>query len=530
MITRELAALGVSSTHRIPFVVVGVLLVGIGGSVSGAAATSTASAETPPSAHPHTPVDFQPGAPGIGDPYFPLDGNGGYDVEHYDLDLSYEPTTDILSGVATISSSATQDLSSFNLDLDGLTVEAITVDDEPATWSTATTQISAVTGQPLAEGSADTVASPPRTELTVVPSEGIEKGSEFTTVVTYSGIPVTVNDVFGPVSGVIHTDDGMLVVGQPRVAATWFPANDHPADKASFSFRVSVPEGLQVVANGRLVGESFSEGRSIWEWEADDEMATYLATASVGEFTFTALEEGDITYLSAIDPDLLTLPLPAPNPDGLTYGGIASDIFATEPEVVAFLETQFGPYPFADAGGIADDVDSLAFALENQTRPIYPLWAFADPADPRVVVHELAHQWYGDSVALERWSDIWLNEGFATYAEWLWAENAGGTTVQEQVDTHLATDPADPLWAVTVGDPGPAGIFDGAVYVRGALTLHALRVQVGDDVFFEILKGWAMENAGGNVTTAQFIDYAEASSGEDLSALFQTWLYTPTKP
>jgi aminopeptidase N len=486
---------------------------------------------TPPSDEPTAPtVEYSPGASGIGDDYFPLDGNGGYTVDNYALDLSYDPATDELAGTATITAVATQNLSAFNLDFDGLTTESITVNNEPATWSTATTQISSVTGQPLEPGSADPVASPPRTELTVVPAHGINTSDPFTAVVTYRGIPVTVNDAFGAVSGVIHTDDGMLVVGQPRVAATWFPANDHPADKATFEFRVSVPEGLQVIANGRLVGETVENGRSIWEWTADDPMATYLATASVGSFNVNTVTDDGITHITAIDPDLYELLIPTPEPTSITYGQVAAESFAAEPEVIEFLASQFGAYPFQDAGGVADDVPTLAFALENQTRPIYPLWAFESPADPRVVVHELAHQWYGDSVALERWSDIWLNEGFATYSEWLWAEYTGGITPQQQFDAYYALDAADPLWASTIGDPGAARIFDGAVYVRGAMTLQALRTQVGDDLFFQILQGWASDNDGGNVTTTEFIAYASEVSGQDLDAFFTKWLYTATKP
>jgi aminopeptidase N len=495
------------------------------------ASAGVASAAALGQGHPSTPpVDYQPGAPGIGDPYFPLDGNGGYDVQHYSLDLTYEPETDLLSGAATITATSTQNLSSFNLDLDGLSVQSITVDGERAQWTTATTEISIVTGQPLVPGSGDGVATPARTEVTVQPATGIDVGSEFTAVVRYSGVPVTINDVFGEASGVIHTNDGMLIAGQPRAAATWFPANDHPADKASFDFRVSVPEGLQVVANGELVGETVSEGRSIWEWVADDPMAPYLATASVGNFTVDSVEEDGVGYLSAIDPNLFATALPEPNPTGLSYGQVAQEAFAAQPEVVAFLSTMFGPYPFDQAGGIADNAPALSFALENQTRPIYPLGAFEDPADPSTVVHELAHQWYGDSVALERWEDIWLNEGFVTYAEWLWEEHAGGETPQQKFDTYNALDATSELWGTEVAHPGAANIFSAAIYLRGAMTLQALRTEVGDDAFFEILRGWACANAGGNVTTAEFTNYAEQVSGQQLDTLFDTWIYSADKP
>jgi hypothetical protein len=225
-------------------------------------------------------VEFEPGAPGIGDPYFPLDGNGGYDVKHYLLDFSYDPDTDVLDGVATIRARATQNLSSFNLDLVGMTVESITIDGQPATWS-------------RDEG-----------ELTVTPQHGLLDGRIFTAKVRYSGVSEPVVDAFG-VSGVFHTDDGMMIVGEPHVAATWFPANDHPTDKAAFTFRVSVPAGLEVVANGRLVGKKTRGGATTWTWDAKEPMATYLATANVGEFDIRAYKKRGIRYWDAIDPDLL---------------------------------------------------------------------------------------------------------------------------------------------------------------------------------------------------------------------------------
>jgi len=188
---------------------------------------------------------FRPGAPGIGDPYFPLDGNGGYDVQHYLLDVKYTPSTDALVGTATITARATQDLSRFNLDFHGLTVRSITVDGKSATWSR----------------SGD--------ELTVTPKRGIRDHSKFTTVVRYDGVPESVEG-----AGFLHTDDGAVVVGQPHVASSWFPVNDHPLDKASYTFRITVPEGLETVANGRLRDTHTRDGLTTWLWEAREPMAS----------------------------------------------------------------------------------------------------------------------------------------------------------------------------------------------------------------------------------------------------------------
>ncbi|WP_202965845.1 M1 family metallopeptidase [Agreia bicolorata] len=496
---------------------------------------------TPTTTGPVTPIDFEPGAAGIGDSYFPLDGNGGYDVQHYDLDLAYAPDTDVISGTTTVTAVATQNLSAFNLDFDtrdvngddAITISSITVDGEAATWSLASTQISKSTGQPQAEGSGDDNATPPRTELTVVPPAGIPLGATITTAVTYSGVPIVVDDAFGP-AGMFPTPTGAVVVGQPRVAATWFPSNDHPSDKATFSTRMTVPTGLKVIGNGRLAGQSTTGGFDTFDWEMEKPMATYLATATVGDFDVEPTTVDGITYVDAIDQTLFDRDVDgAP---GVKVGDIASQIFATEPEVIDFLSTYFGPYPFSEAGGIAigyideGSGTDLPYALENQTRPIYPAWAFPADVDASVVVHELAHQWYGDNLSMNRWSDIWLNEGFATYAEWLWEEHQGGKTTQQSFDSKYSRSSNSPFWQTIVADPGAAGIFDDAVYSRGAMTLQALRVEVGDDAFFAILKGWATENAGTSVSTAQFVDYAESVSGKDLTDFFNTWIYTAGKP
>ena len=235
------------------------------------------------------PPTFRPGAPGIGDPYFPLDGNGGYDVKHYRLGVHYDPATDVLQGRATITARATRHLARFNLDLDGaLEVASARVDRRSASVTH--------------DGD----------ELTVTPSRGIRKGAQFVVVIRYSGIPQTLPDG----SGFIHTDDGALVVGQPHVADTWFPANDHPVDRASYAFRVTVPSGLEVAANGRLAGTSTRAGWTTWKWDARAPMASYLAGMAIGELAINSYRADGIRYWDAIDPDLLPRITPT---DGTQY-------------------------------------------------------------------------------------------------------------------------------------------------------------------------------------------------------------------
>ena len=333
-------------------------------------------------------------------------------------------------------------------------------------------------------------------ELTVVPQRKLKKGQRITTIVCYDGVPITQEIIVGPEftieAGFMHTDDGAVIAGEPEVAATWYPVNDHPLDKAAYTFIVTVPKGLEVVGNGRLVGRRTRGDSTTWIWDAREPMASYLTTATIGQFDLRKYrtEDGLLMY-DAIDPDLYDEP--------------------SDPE--------------------DDDSDNLFFALETQTRPVYSKDFFTDSVSgDSVVVHEIAHQWFGDSVALAAWQHIWLNEGFATYAEWLWSEDQGLGTTQEIFDAAYSIPEDDPFWDVVIGDPGVEFLFDNAVYFRGAMTLHALRNEVGDRDFFRIIRAWAAKKAGGNGTTDQFIALAERISGEQLDKLFEVWLFTGSKP
>jgi aminopeptidase N len=436
--------------------------------------------------------DASAGTLGVGDPYYPRFGNGGYDVRHYDLAIRYGPGTNHLHGVATISALTTQSLSCFSLDLVGLTVHAITVNGDPATWSRT------------------------RHELIITPAAPLATGAPLTVMVTYEGFPKGFRlPSIDAVSGFIRTADGVIVAGEPEAATAWFPVNDHPTDRASYTFRITVPTRFQVVANG--VRES-SDTRGDWTthvWQAHDPMASYLATFDVGEWKmrFRRTSSG-LPVIDAIDPDVLPR--------------VRASV-RREPEILDFLESRFGPYPFESVGGIFPDTGRLGFALETQTRPVYARAFF--PKGDSVIVHELAHQWFGDLVALDRWQHIWLNEGFATYAEWLWSGHEGFGTPRRTFEAIWGAIPGDSsFWQVVIGDPGVDHLFDGAVYVRGAMTLQALRNRVGDDAFWTTLHLWTEQHAFGTATTDGFVALAEQVSGQDLSDLFDVWLFTPGRP
>jgi aminopeptidase N len=442
---------------------------------------------------PASAANFQPGAPGIGDPYYPVSGNGGYDVGHYDLRLKYQPATDLLEGTATLIATPTQNLSRFNLDL-GLTTHEVRVNGRKAEFRRAGEQ-----------------------ELEITPASPLLKDRPVSVVVRYSGKPSEVR--IGGWTAWHRTPDGGVAAQEPDSAVWWFPSNDHPLDKATFDVSVSVPDGTQAISNGVLQSQSSRLGWTRFNWRSDKPQATYLATLAVGRFDITTdTTAGGLPVLNAYSKDL-----------GANAGAARASLERTA-EVAEWLEEVFGPYPFNALGGYVPNVRS-GYALETQTRPFYSPRQFASGSNVSVVVHEVAHQWYGDSVSVEGWKDIWINEGFARYSQWLWSEKEGEGTAQELADWVYASRTADdPFWTVKPGDPGPDDQFHVAVYDRGALALQALRNEIGDEDFFRILKGWPTERAYGNAEVADFVAYAERISGERLGGLFDTWLYQPSKP
>ncbi|NUT40766.1 MAG: M1 family metallopeptidase [Thermoactinospora sp.] len=435
---------------------------------------------------PSSAATSTPGAPGAGDPYFPGQGNGGYDALHYDLALDYNPSSDALAASATISARATQALSAFNLDLVGsLTVRSVTVNGAAAAFSRAGDEL--------------------------VVSASLASGQPFTAVVRYDGKPTHVLDPDGARDGWIRTSDGVYNANEPQGAMTWYPGNHHMTDKATYRFTVTVPDTRIAVANGDLTSRSSGGGRTTFVWDAREPMASYLTTVSIGKFELGDATIGGYRTITAVDPKL---------------AGKAGSFPSRHAPVLDYFSGLFGPYPFSSTGGIIDHEPNVGYALETQTRPIYPVV----PSES-LLAHELAHQWFGNSVTPTRWQDIWLNEGFATYGEWLWLDRIGTRALQASFDQAYAVPSGDAFWETPTADPGgPAALFHDPVYDRGAMTLHVLRGAVGDTAFFSILREWAARYKYGNADTARFISLSEEISGQQLDALFDAWLFKPGKP
>ena len=441
-------------------------------------------------ADPAMAASYSPGSASGTDPYFPRAGNGGYDVESYALALDYEPASRQLRAHADITLTTTQALSSLSLDLRDLTVSSVSVDGVAATFTKSADEL------------AVTLPAPSRRHTTLVVG------------VDYAGTMDQPRDNTDSLYGWVAFDDGAFVANEADGAATWFPVNDLTSDKATFDFTVTVPEGKTAVCNGVLVSQSTSGGRTTWHWTPRDPMAPYLATASIGDFDLTtATGPGGLPVINAVDRDV-----PAADRADLDA------VLARQPEILAWESSVFGPYPFDSAGATVDD-DSVDYALETQTRPVY-----SGAPSTGTVVHELAHQWFGDSVSPATWADIWLNEGFATYAEWLWSEHDGAESAQEIFDEVYATRASSRLWKVPAFDPGAENLFAAATYDRGAMTLHALRGVMGDRDFFQLLRRWASQHRDATGSTAEFTALASKLAHRDLTSFFQVWVYSTGKP
>jgi aminopeptidase N len=437
------------------------------------------------------PARLDVGAESAGDMYDPRSGNGGYTVSHYDLALDYRINTNRLAAVAVLSAVSTQRLARFSLDLVGLTVTNVVID-----------------------GARAARYSQAHGKLVITPARPIAAKTNFTVTVRYSGSPSPRSSSWGDV-GWEELSDGVLVAGQPSGAATWFPCNDHPSIKATFRIAITLASSYRAVANGRLVSATVKSSRTQWIYESAEPMATYLATVQIGAYRSRPLSaRGGIPQLAFIPGDLV----PEFDAD-----------FGAQSAMISEFEKLFGPYPFGQYTVVVAD-DDLDIPLEAQGLSIFGRnHVDGDGGSTRLIAHELAHSWFGNSLTASSWKHIWLHEGFACYAEWLWSEAAGGPNVQ-----RIAVQQWNRLHSLDedfrIGDPGPDRMFDDRLYKRGALTVHAVRLTLGDDVFFTMLKAWAAENQFGSVSTEQFIGHVEAYTELPIRTTLESWLFNEKLP
>lgn len=428
-----------------------------------------------------------PGADGAGDSYYPQDGNGGYQVAHYDLDVNYNPATHRLDGNQHIVATAKQDLSSFNLDLHGLTVKSVNVDGQRATFSRRGDH-----------------------ELVITPARPLWRGSVFTVDVAYGGTPKAISDPALGDSGWQYTKNGgAFVAGEPKSATTWYPVNDTPRDKATFRLKITVPGSWGVIGNGEEGQVTKGRNGTTHVWTETTPTVPYMTTVGIDKWQFRRSTLADGTpRVSAF----------APGTSKAT-----KDADARLPEVIDFLSSKFGPYPIDAAGGIYL-TEPIGFSLETMSRPIYSGAA----GDLGTIIHENAHQWYGDSVAVRSWKDVCLNECFASYAPWLWVEDKQNVDLDKEYRTEVASAPPE-LWAGKLYDMGAGNEFTW-VYSKGPLALHALRHQIGDQAFFLVLRSWPLMHRDGNASMQEFQRYTERVSGQNLKGFFDAWIYGNTKP
>ncbi len=457
--------------------------------------TETSSEPDPETSETTGPDDLsaEPGSESLDDPLFPGLGNGGYDVLHYQLEL--DTTGPELVGVATIEALATQNLSSLNLDLVAMTVDEVRIDGAPVE-----------------------VARDGR-ELTLTPENPIAENAVVSIVVEYHGTPQPVPDASLPTDlGWLDEPWGSYVASEPLGGATWFPGNDHPQDKATFEITITVDAGEVAAGPGLLIEQTEGPGTTTFTWLMDDPMATYLASVVVGDFTITTSE---VQSVNRETPIILRDVLPTERSDE-----ILAVIEGRHAAMLTEFEMLFGPYPY-DSYGVVGVPENLAYALENQTLSLFGVDSLASDSlfIEQIQAHELAHQWFGNHVSPATWDDIWLNEGFASWADLYWT---GIVTGQDQFQRTAGTFANSGLGPLK--DLRPDELFGTNVYIRGALTLEALRRTEGDEAFFELMRTWLATHGGGSASTDDFLEVVSMVMSADAVALTTSWIEDEQMP
>ncbi len=426
------------------------------------------------------------GAAGLGDSVFPGFGNGGYDALDYILDLTFDPAGSEVSGRVTVQAVATQVLSAFNLDFGGPAVSEVQVNGAAASF--------------IAEDR----------ELTIVPANTIADGETFTSTVIYSGqpSPFFMPGFPFPTGWTTVPGDTVLFHGP---AMGLFPINQTSRDGATYTVRLTVPKPLVAAASGQPVTTTDNGDTTTYEYRLDKPSAGLL-----GPLAF-AIGDFEIVDLSSQSGLPVQLYLARDLPDQFRR------VFQLTPQILAFYADVFGPYPFSSLGltGIVANLPFAGFAGAAHILMTGP--------SGQVTAHEIAHQWFGHAVTPAGSADNWLSEGFATYAQLLWVEHRRGaealTAELTNIYRRLGPSTLPPALINSTGH-----LLDRAVYQRGALTLHALRVRLGDDTFFDTLRQFVERFLHGPVSTSDFMGVAEEVSGQELDDLFDDWLFVRPVP
>ena len=458
------------------------------GGAARAAAAGVAVAALLIAATPARAPAASPGASGSGDSFFPHLGNGGYDASHYDVRLAYSPGSRTISGQVVTAATATQDLSGFSFDMrPWLKVKSVNLDGARV---------------PFRHQGA---------KLFVTPGAAIPGGQGFSVTVRYRGRPRAVRDPDGRHEGWIETRDGALVAAEPQGAPSWLPSNADLTDKATWNLEFTVPKRLKAVSNGRLVDVGRRGKRRLWRWAESQPMAAYLATVAIGRFRLFRSRIAGLPSIVAVDPEVAKRP--------------SKGIDRTA-GMLRLFGHRFGPYPFDSIGAIVDSSQGF-LALETQTRPIYSF-----PPKGGIHAHEIAHQWFGDAVGFARWQDIWLAEGFAQWSMWLWRDHVGEQSLGSSFRRSYSLPASfDSYWRPAPGAVGtPKKLFAISVYERGAMTVEALRRELGNATFYALIRDWIAQRRFGTGTIPDFIALAEQHAGRDLNPFFHLWLFRSAKP
>jgi aminopeptidase N len=430
------------------------------------------------------------------DPYYPALGNGGYDAQDYEISLLVDPPSNDVQAQVLIDAVATEPLSSFRLDYAGPPISELKVNNKIAKF----------------ERNGD--------ELIVTPAQGLAAGSKFEIEARYHGAPLLTADVSGaPIDGLgwAHSGNGAInVMNEPSGARGWFPVNDHPSDKANYTLKITVPEPWIVAASGRLISKEKTDAGTLYQFASDGPMASYLASVNVDRYEVTEMEGPN------------KLPVRAYFPPG--YPDDLKKNYRKIPEMMSYFSDVFGPYPFSQYASVVANTsipycEGSGAAAEQQALAVY--CPSERMAQEDVLAHELAHQWFGNSVSLKRWKDLWLKEGMATYAEWLWLTRGKDRKVLDRL-VRVRANGYYP--EVPVGEPPADNLYQSEAYEGGGLVFHALRLKVGDEAFFEILRTYLERYRDQSAGTEDFVAIAEEVSGQELSAQFEEWLYKVGKP